>query len=201
MRSRREKRHRHTAPAGRFKLLYDKALEPPKADGGALYDVDQGVIDQVVSSLKTKRTRPTLSERDIALDICEHNELGRIVPKDGSEDQAIGRLNDLFTRSVAQLGPDLIYKTFRDLDAVFFAGQLFKYVDVRWSPNVTHMGVYAHVIHGDHGTAHIIMDANKCFLFCRQKSPYPEIFETLLHEMTVGFNSFHISDAGMISAH
>ena len=188
MRDRNKKPNREAQfPAGRFKNLYDDALKPVRADAGSPYVVSQHVIDQVAGTIKARHSRPTVDERDAALEVSGHNDLLRKVPANSAECDAIKRLAAIFGAldSPHQLGPDLIIKTFRDLDLVFFAGRLLGFVDVRWSPNVTHMAVYGHVEHGDNGTARVIMDARRCFLQCRELSPWHEIFGTLLHEMTV----------------
>ena len=48
--------------------------------------------------------------------MVSHNSEDRIVSQEGLEIEAIKRLNELFSRrSLAQFGPDLLLKCFRDL--------------------------------------------------------------------------------------
>ena len=173
-------------PPGRFKKLHDQALEKPKVGTGTPYDVSQDVIDRVSGPIRWWWSRPMGDERKYALEVFRHNEPDRQVEEGSLEEKAIKNLNKVFLSSNSiPYAPDIIFKAFRDLDAVFFCGHLFGKVDIRWSPKVTHMAVYGHVEHGERGGAHIIMDANRVFLQCREESPYPEMFGTMLHEMTV----------------
>ena len=186
MKDRQTRRAAPTLPPGRFKTLYDRALEPPKESTGTPYHVSQSTLDVVSTPPKAKQKHRSLSEKEAAWEVALHNDVIRATLEGSAEKEAISRLDKIFSNlSPGVVGPDIIYKTFRDLDVVFFCGQLFRHVDVRWSPNVTHMAVYGHVEPGENGTAHIIMDAKKVFLECREQNPYKEMFETLLHEMTV----------------
>lgn len=186
MRHHNDKHPRKGHPPGRFKKEYEEALKPTRADSGTAYEVNQATIDQIISLPTQSGKRTSVEESDAAWEICRHNAENREIPPESPEAAAITRLNALFKPpSYTQSGPDLIIKAFRDLDIVFFAGRLFRQVQVRWSPQVTHMAVYGHVERSDNRTARLTMDANTVFLQCKELSPYPEMWETMLHEMTV----------------
>ena len=174
--------HPFNPPEGRYENQYKKALTRPYVCCGTPYDIGQGYLDQVMNPRKPL-VRHQLS-KDLAAAARRHNSKTRVVPDYGYERRAFERLNKLFHQGVTpEGGPDMMYKTFRDLDAVFFLGKLFNRVKVTWSPGVPKRNLYGYTT--TFGTPPmIVLDAHHIFN-PKECKPFRRMFQTLIHEMVV----------------
>ena len=128
---------------------------------------------------------PFVSSRRATLEIVQHNDSRRQLPS--YEREALRRLsNAVHNASQHPWGPDLVIKTFLDLDIVFFGGALGGFVSVSWQDK----DGFAN--EGDsqgrteecprRGHALIYLNAEAILLGPR---PFSHMFSTMLHEMCV----------------
>lgn len=128
---------------------------------------------------------PFVSARQATLEIVQHNDLRRRLPS--YEREALRRLSiAVHNASQRPWGPDLVIKTFLDLDVVFFGGALGGYVAVSWKDK------YGFAAEGESqgrtetcpllGHAQIYLNAKAILL---GPSPFSHMFSTVLHEMCV----------------
>ena len=179
-----KRRGRGSSLNSRYHKLWDKALLRPRYNEGTAYSVTQDIIDLTRRPPMAPNKNHLTSKETATEEIVRHNDERRKVASRLEQD-AIERLSELFTRpSRACLGPDLIYKTFRDFDAVFFKAQLLGNVKVKWVPAVIKWWVYGYTELTCAGKARIIMDANTIFSE-EITDVYLQMFRTLLHEMVV----------------
>ena len=184
-----------SSPNSRYHKLWEQALLRPRYNKGAAYPVTQAIIDLIRLPSTTSNRNHLITFESATEQIVQHNDERR-VPTSKLELEAIDRLSELFTRSSrARLGPDLIYKVFRDFDIVFFKAQLLGNVEVWWVSSVTDDSVYGSTAPVRIGKARIAMDANAIFSE-KVKDVYLQMFRTLLHEMVV--SGFHLSPTAFI---
>ncbi|KAL9631112.1 MAG: hypothetical protein Q9164_006069, partial [Protoblastenia rupestris] len=182
---------RRPQPLPIYQALYDKALLPPREDRGTAYACSQAVIDETTHPSFTDHGTDEVGLKDAAREIVDHNDENRR-PRPGTlEAKAIERLDRLFhLPSRALLGPDLIYKTFRDFDAVFYKSRLFG----RTFGSTLALGPRE---------AEIILNAEAIFNDLRPlpPDPYLQMFRTLLHEMAHGLEMVRNTSAGTSLTH
>ena len=176
-------RDRYDDPGGIHRHLYDKATREACACCGSKYNISQKSLDQVLHpSESLGRYQPSKTP---ALAACLHNSKRRILPEHGLEREAFERLDKLFADpNPATHGPDLALKAFRDLDAVFFKGDLFGKIKVVWSPGINEANWLGYTQHSNGKATMIVLDAHNVF-HPSKLIPYGVMFQTLIHEMVV----------------
>lgn len=174
---------RYDNPGGVHRHLYDAATRKACACCGSTYSISQKSLDQVLHPSKSFERHQ--SSRTLALAACLHNSKRRILPERGLEREAFERLDKLFADpNPAAYGPDLAMKAFRDLDAVFFLGDLFGKVKVEWSPGIRGRNCLGYTMSFEGKATLIVLDAQRHFYPSGSK-PFQEMFQTLIHEMVV----------------
>ncbi|KAL9126828.1 MAG: hypothetical protein Q9217_004179 [Psora testacea] len=175
-------------PLPEYQDLFDRALLPPRLERGTPYPCSQDIIDETIHPSHALGRTKAINLRDAAKEIVDHNEERRRPWPGTLEAQALERLNILFhqaSRSIVD--PDIVYKAFRDLDAVFFKGRLFGNVKVRWWAGDGTKARYGCTRRIRPGEAEIVLIAEA--IFGNVNSPfqdaYLDMFAALLHEMTV----------------
>ena len=160
-----------------------EATTKPSRNRGAAYDVSQHVIDTTYSTAPIKSYRNRLvSMQEAAQAAVRHNSEAHR-PEAGLEREALSRLRGLFRSNRIALTPDLVVKTFRDLDAVFFASKLYGNVRVKWKSNMPFgPSCFGCTNSRRHRGAHIALVTRTIFA---EKYPKRAMFQTLLHEMVV----------------
>lgn len=132
---------------------------------------------------------PFVSPKQATLKIVQHNDPRRQLPS--YELEALGRLSRaVHDASQHPWGPDLVIKSFLDLDIVFFGGALGGYVSISWKDKVYFdYGGKSQGFTTDSprpGHALIYLNAEAILLSPR---PFSHMFSTVLHEMCV--STFH----------
>jgi len=97
------------------------------ATRGTPYPISQSELDILQSHSRRPRTKPhlTLSSATRKLERFHAH------PHSPAETAALHRLTEL--RHAPRFGKDVIFKTFNDIDAVFFAGRLYQNIYLCWS--------------------------------------------------------------------
>ena len=165
----------------------------PCESHGSPYPCSQARIDKTMKPRHHRDHQPSVDTAEAVSEVVKHNtkrprEIGP------SEFDAIQRVCDLFSLISSEpdsLGPDLLYKTFSDLDKIFYGGQLFRNVQVRWKTEAFFCSDPGGKIYGltkaTEGTekrAEIYMNAHM-FSIEGAKESVVQMLATVLHEMAV----------------
>ncbi|CAF9942428.1 MAG: hypothetical protein ALECFALPRED_009742 [Alectoria fallacina] len=185
------KEHRHEEE--RFKKfnkkLYESALQPFSEKGGSPYPCKQSEIDFHQKGVFAKPNKgPFVSAMQATEEIMRWNDEKRAPPRD---ELAIIRDLTIAVHDAEKnlhFGPDLVIKTFADLDRIFFGGRLRGNVAVSWVSNLSHgtRGAYGETEFHKPGSCHIRLSAEAILLQKWTKvgkNPVATMFGTLLHEM------------------
>lgn len=148
---------------------------------------------------KLATSRSPISQDEAALQVVNQNRKSRHIPDD--EKDAISRLKDTIkTAFNTDWGPDLAIKVFRDLDRVFFCGQLWGNVCVRWAGEGEIKGAYGETTSSTSGPSNscvIKLDTANIFRQYnhnegnRADPALSQMFATLLHEVRIQIPSLH----------
>ena len=176
-----------------------EAFKPVLVDGGTPYPTNQADIDIHRAFKFTHHNKgPFVSSREATRQLMFHNIPHRRVQP--IEQDALNHLLDLFrdARDGCRWGPDLAIKCFRDLDIVFFRGKLQGNVCVKWdSPTEgnLHLSNSRKLIYGYQqapwrgGQGLIVLNADAILNHNITRTPFQEMFLTLLHEMCHAYDS------------
>ena len=185
------KEHRHEED--RFekfnKKLYESALQPFREKEGSPYPCKQSEIDFHQNGVFAKPNNgPFVSAMQATEEIMRWNDEKRAPPRD---ELAIIRDLTIAVHDAEKnlhFGPDLVIKTFADLDRIFFGGRLRGHVAVSWVDNLSHgtRGAYGVTEFHKPGSCHIKLSAEAILLQKWTKvgkNPVATSFGTTLHEM------------------
>ncbi|KAL9100426.1 MAG: hypothetical protein Q9163_004191, partial [Psora crenata] len=191
-------------PWPKYQSLYHKALLRPRHDSGTAYSCSQATINETINPSYNLNRTNAVSLRDAAREVVEHNDENRSPAPDSLEAQAIERLDRLFhLPSRALLGPDLLYKTFRDFDAVFYNGRLFGQVEVRWWAGNGTQDTFGYARRIRPRKAEIVLNAETIFGDLTRTGlppdPYLQMFRAIVHEMAHALEFVRTSDAAAAS--
>ena len=110
--------------------LIQLALKVPVADRGTPYEItDKELKDLRAKVYPKKHSGHFVTEVQAVAEIRDHNRLGREPTL--NEAAAINRLHAAL--SLQDWHPDVVIKTFNDLDTIFFDGLLRGHVTIQWS--------------------------------------------------------------------
>ena len=164
--------------------LYDAAFRNVYTDRGTRYDCSPTDIDRA-THLRGRHSGAYVSPHRADYEIVEHNRLSRV--PNPSERAAIHRLRssiDWCERH--RWGPDLVVKAFLDLDKIFFCSRLRDIVRVKWKRNLSRPGMAGCCVkdstNPNSGRREIWLNADE-ILRARERTPFAEMFSTVLHEM------------------
>lgn len=171
-------------PAVSAQHLVKEAFRRVDARHGTPYPCRQRNLD-FIRDHPCRNDGPFVSPRRATLEIVQHNDFRRRPPS--YEREALRRLSDAVQEaSQNQWGPDLVIKSFLDLDVVFFGGALGGRVCVSWKgmENFAYEGEsQGRTIESSRpGHALIYLNAKAILL---GPSPFSHMFSTVLHEMCV----------------
>lgn len=164
-------------------LLLEEAFNPVDAHYGTPYPCRQRDLD-IVRHPPGYNPAPQVSQRQATLEVVQLNDLRRRLSTEESE--AIHRLSDAIDCATRYTwGPDLVIKSFLDLDVVFFGGALQGSIGVSWeSCEVFPAGGLGRTRNcSPPGHAQISLNAEVILL---GRDPFKTMFSTILHEMCVG---------------
>lgn len=166
--------------------LYDSALIHFREGSGSSYPCSQSEIDFHHNGVLDKANKgPLVSPMQATNEIMRWNDEKRAPPRE--ELDIIRSLSTAVREAerTSNFGPDLIIKTFADLDRVFFGGRLRGHVTVKWFKRVE-IGLGQTIYHRP-GQCRIQMNAEDVLLPRNWKSlgwnPVAIMFGVLLHEM------------------
>ena len=175
------------------RMLYTSALLPFREGSGIPYPCKQSEIDFHRNGVFHKPNKgPFVSLMQATNEVMRWNDEKRAPPRE--ELETILNLVTAVREAEKNLrfGPDLLIKTFADLDRVFFAGRLRGHVLVRWVKRIEKdgglMGIARHRKPRP-GKCVIEMSAEKNLLprtgerFDNERDPVLNMFSTVLHEM------------------
>lgn len=169
-------------PARRREHLFEEAFDPVDAHHGTPYPCRQRDLD-IVRDHPSHNPAPQVSPRQATLEIVQHNDIRRRLSS--YEREAIHRLSDaVYNAARYSWGPDLVIKSFLDLDIVFFGGALRGSVGVCWQSGELFPGcdgITSKCSPPGHSTIHL--SAERILL---GRNPFKAMFSTILHEMCVG---------------
>lgn len=166
----------------RRELLLEKAFNPVDAHSGTPYPCQQRDLD-IVRHHPGYNPAPRVSQRQATLEIVQHNDLRRRLSSE--ERDAIHRLSDaIYNAARYPWGPDLVIKSFLDLDIVFFGGALQGSIGVTWKSREFFRGHELGItqICSTPGHAQVRLNAEGILL---HRDPFKTMFSTILHEMCV----------------
>ena len=185
------KEHRHEEDGFKKfnKKLYESALQPFSEKGGSPYPCKQSEIDFHQKGVFAKPNNgPFVTAMQATEEIMRWNDEKRAPPRD---ELAIIRDLTIAVHDAEKnlhFGPDLVIKTFADLDRIFFGGRLRGNVAVSWVDKLSHgtRGAYGVTSFHKPGSCHIKLSAEAILLQKWTKvgkNPVATMFGTTLHEM------------------
>lgn len=178
--------------------LHARSLVAPSITSGTEYPCSRFLLDNVTNPSGFLIQSPPLPTHQAARNLV-HRLSG---PLNYDEQIACDRLQRLNTIATPDWSPDIVQKTFHDLDTLLFAGRLATNVCVKWEtiPNIRRycrergkrdhsraIGFTTFVADEGsdrYGHARITMNADECFLE-NWEACWKEMWGTLLHEMGV----------------
>lgn len=190
-----------TSPKSPLKLYHD-AFNDVFLDTGTKYDCKQSDLDATGGLARqlflndsyedqgpsrekwfvNKKRPQIITPRQATLDLTRHNDLNR--KPCGTEEKAIKRLSKALDEGRKGCwGPDLIIKTFCDLDNVFFKGRLRGHVCVRWLPNWEKQSYITWGNAYDLGEGKSVIRLNAETILLQYPDPFERMFGTMLHNM------------------
>lgn len=174
------------------KMLYKFALSQDfREESGTPYPCKQSEIDFHRNGVFDKPNKgPFVSLLEATEEILRWNDEKRAPSREESE--IIQRLSTTI-REVGKdfrFGPDLLIKTWADLDSLFFAGRLRDHVLVRWVKRIDG-GLYGHMQFYESETTKGLIEMSAEVNLLPQKwrrwgedyNPVVNMFSTILHEM------------------
>ncbi|CAD6566676.1 MAG: hypothetical protein ASARMPREDX12_008790 [Alectoria sarmentosa] len=185
------KEHRHEEDGFKKfnKKLYESALQPFREKEGSRYPCKQSEIDFHQKGVFAKANNgPFVTAMQATEEIMRWNDEKRAPPRD---ELAIIRDLTIAVHDAEKnlhFGPDLVIKTFADLDRIFFGGRLRGHVAVSWVSNLSSgtRGAYGVTEFHKPGSCHIKLSAEAILLQKWTKvgkNPVATSFGTTLHEM------------------
>ena len=179
----------------RRRQLYEDALREVRKDEGTPYPCRQSDLDDYRPSSHVFRPyAPYVSPDQACTDAVHQNTRKR--KRSPKEQDAIDRLFGAVIEAEKDWTPDLIIKMFADLDIVFFGGHLRGNVFVKWYKPKSYakraMDPQPHswgcTLFPTPGMAHICLNAKQILVDSIIKSPFRQMWSTMLHEMCVSFS-------------
>ncbi|MCJ1455673.1 hypothetical protein MMC28_006029 [Mycoblastus sanguinarius] len=174
----------------RRRQLYEDALREVRKDEGTPYPCRQSDLDDYRPSSHVFRPyAPYVSPDQACTDAVHQNTRKR--KRSPKEQDAIDRLFGAVIEAEKDWTPDLIIKMFADLDIVFFGGHLRGNVFVKWYKPKSYakraMDPQPHswgcTLFPTPGMAHICLNAKQILVDSIIKSPFRQMWSTMLHEM------------------
>lgn len=164
--------------------LYAAAFRSVHANRGTAYSCSETDIDRA-THFRGRHSGQYIGRNRADREIVDQNSLRRVPGR--SEAAAITRLKDAIRGCERHRWyPDLVVKAFLDLDKIFFCGRLRDIVKVAWKRNLNRPAV-AGLCPPDRGNPNsgrceIWLNAD-VILLSPHRSPFREVFATILHEM------------------
>lgn len=178
--------------------LYQEASHDVHAHRGTPYPCSQSDID-ATSEFSRHNECPYVSASQANREIVQHNDQRKALSS--HERDAIERLvSSLNDARRCRWGPDLIIKSFPDLDIVFFGGVLRGNVRALWKTSEDWAMLERGTEEDDGGAtnsirysgrASIWLNAKAIFLNPVATTPFGAMFATMLHEMCVSIATPH----------
>ena len=169
-------------PARHRELLLEEAFYPVDARYGTPYPCQQSDLD-VIRHHPGYNGAPWVSQRQATLEIVQHNHPRRRFPS--FEREAILRLSRAINDAARySWGPDLVIKSFLDLDTVFFGGALQGFVRISWAHSDKFLSDEQGTTSDGSPPGHALIRLNAEAILLGS-DPFKDMFSTVLHEMCV----------------
>ena len=160
--------------------LMKMALRTVRENTGTPYPCTQKELDTYVKR-PAPRSQPPISQREATRILEDFNDLNR---KSTPEEKAAHRRLAAGMK-IKKWGPDLVIKSFRDLDITFFKAKLFGHCNVKWMEDIPGIPCLGCTGHFPDRTLRAWIHLNARLNLASDHEPYNAMWSTLMHEMVV----------------
>lgn len=207
----RRRSDRRLTRAEHAQYLYQASSDPLYAEYGSLYPCSQSDLDFHRRGRFLRKNRgPFVNLLEATEEVMVQNDERRRPSL--AEHAAISNLAYVVHDCTYRYHPDIVVKTFNDLDTVFFGGRLHGNVLVSWANSTQckemqreigarFLGSTQGNFPGERGQARIFLNPREIFLENRAKeNPLRAMFCTLLHEVSSNLFPIEASRPSMLTS-